>query len=179
MSRAWRSALCYSSLGPTFSPTSAEALGTCYTSLAKKQSCKMEVWPAPSALCCFCFPLLQREKAPPPLGKCCSKAYPFPAVAPECPWGLPSNILLSKTDAAWRSLSLISPWEDTSQLGTIWSPSDPTFCSKQGLRSWWGFAVSMDLCHPNFPPCPNSICPASLTLPVSKFRDASVARCVL
>lgn len=79
-------------------------------------------------------------------------SIPLPHSPPRMSLGSASNILLSKTDAAWRSLGLVSPWEDTSQLGTIWSPSGPTLCSKQGLRSWWGFAVSIDLCHPNFSP---------------------------
>lgn len=65
--------------------------------------------------------------------------------------GTASNILLSKTDAAWRSLGLVSSWEDTSQLGTIWSSSGPTLL-KAGSQELVGFFVSMDLCHPNFSP---------------------------
>lgn len=62
-------------------------------------------------------------------------SVPLPCSPPRMSSGSASNILLSKTDAAWRSLGLVSPWEDTSQLGTIWSPSEPTLCSRQGLRS--------------------------------------------
>lgn len=40
-----------------------------------------EVQPAPPTLCCFCFPPW-REETPPPPGKGCSGASPFPAVLP-------------------------------------------------------------------------------------------------
>lgn len=100
----------------------------------QKSTRRDKVWPAPSAICCFCFPLLQREEAPPPLGKGCGGASPFPAVPPGCPRGLPPTFFSPRLMLPGEVLVWFHR-EDTSQLGTIWSPSEPTLCSRQGLRS--------------------------------------------
>lgn len=178
MSCAWRAALCHSSLTQPFLPHRQKLSGPAALPWPK---CKaVGQGPASSILpLLFLLPTAPEGRGATSSWEGLQWSILLPCSPPMISLWSASNILLSKTDVAWRSLGLVSPWEDTSQLGTIWSPSGPTLCSKQGFRSWCGFAVSMDLCHPNFLLCPSSLRPAGLTLPVSKYKDAGVARCVL
>lgn len=159
MSHAWRAALCYSFLTRPF--LFSHVGRTSWDLLrfpGQKTKWQDEVWPAPSSLCCSASHCSREKRRhlllgrvdPPHLGM--QWSIPLPCSPPRMSLGSAFIILFSKTDAAWRSLGLFLPWEDTSQLGTIWSPFGLTLCSKQGLRSWWDFTVFMDLCHLNFSP---------------------------
>lgn len=144
----------------------------------QKSKRREKVRPAPSGLCCSCFPLLQREEAPPPLGKGCSGASPFPAVPPGCPWGLPLTFSpkLMQPGEVWVWFHPGTTLHSWGQSGAhLTQPSAQGRVAGAGgvLLSPWFCAIITLL------PCPSSLHLAGLTLPVSKFKDAGVGRCVL
>lgn len=150
MSCAWRAALCHSSLARPFLPRRQKLSGPAALPWPKIKEAREGLAGSIRSLL-FLLPTAPEGRGATSSWEGLQWSIPLPHSPPRMSLGSASNIL-SKTDAAWRSQGLVSPWDDTSQLGTIWSPSDPTLCSRQGLRSWWGFAVSMVLCHHNSSP---------------------------
>lgn len=180
MSRAWRAALCHSSLARPFLFShvgrSSQDLLRFPGQKSKRQD---KVQPAPSTLCCFCFLLLQREEAPPPPGKCRGGVSPFPAVPLGCPRGLPPTFFsprLMLPGEVWVWFYPGKTLHSWGQSGAhLTQPSAQGRVSGAGgvLLSPWICAILTLLL------CPSSLRPAGLTLPVCKFRGANVARCVL
>lgn len=180
MSRAWRAALCHSSLARPFL---FSHVGRSSRDLLRfpgqKSTRRDKVWPAPSAVCCFCFPLLQREEAPPPLGKGCGGASPFPAVPPGCPRGLPPTFFSPRLMLPGEVLVWFHPgktlhsWEQSGAHLSQPSAQGRVSGASGVLLSPWICAIL------TFLPCPSSLRLAGLTVPVSKFGDEGVARCVL
>lgn len=180
MSCAWRAGLCHSSLTQPFlfSHVGRSSWDLLHFpgQKAKQQD---EVQPAPSSLRCLCSPLLQREEGPPSRGRGCSGVSSFPAVPPCCPWGLPPTFFSPRL----RLPGEVWVWFHPGKTLHSWGQSGaclPQPSAQSRVAGAAGVLLSPWICAIlTFLPPSSFLRPAGRTLPVSKFKDADVASCVL
>lgn len=163
----------------TFSPMLAEALGTCCTSLAKKQSGEMrsgQLHP-PSAVSASHYSRGKRLCLL--LGRFAVEHPSSLQSPPGCPWDLPPIFLsprLMLPGEVWVWFHPGKTLHSWGQSGThLAQPSAQSRVSGAGgiLLSPWICAIL------TFLPCPGSLHSVGLALPVSTYKDEGIARCVL